>query len=219
MKVFVADGVLKVEGQEAEFVEKGNGKEYTVKIEQTKAENYLSFTLEQDTETNRFSMYVGGKKEALDLHEVNFTSNTSINDLSSVKNADGSVTLTMGALKQTSGESSGQKKDSQRIYLTGAIKDSLKKSAQVNAVILMIENLGEEISLDVKYTGTRDDASLNGLYDNIKLKANATTQVTLELGTLDWTTIGAINELRLYLTCADMTKENTVTVKLMTLAH
>ena len=213
VKIYVSDGVLKVNGKEGEFVAKGDGKEYTVEIMQTEKENYLTFTLEQGEENNTFRMFVGGKKQAMNLSDVTFATNEIVNDLSSVVNQDGSMTFTVGALKKDDLDDKRQ-----RIYFTGdAIKNTLKKSAGVTAIVIEIENLGEEFDLSVLYTGTRDPDTIMD-FGTQTIKANGTTVVTIETGALKWD-FGAINELRFYMAYADATTAHTITIKSVTLAY
>lgn len=212
VKVYVSDGVLKVNGKEASFVSKGAGKEYTVSVQQTEKENYLEFVLEQKGENSTFRMFVGGKKSAVALDKIEFTGNSVVNDVTSVKNQDGSVTLTLGGVKKSDLDDPRQ-----RIYLTGdTISDNLKKSKEVQAILFEIENLGEEFTLSIRYTGTRSEAPMDFLTQ--KVAANGKTVITVGTGTLQWD-FGAIKELRFYVESGDQTKEVTFTLKQMTLAY
>ncbi len=213
VKIYVSDGTLKVNGEEGNYVAKGEGKEYTVEIMQTEKENYLVFTLEQGEQSNTFRMFVGGKKQAMDLSNVTFASNSTVNDLTSIVNSDGSVTFTVGALKN---DKLSDKR--QRIYFTGdLIANLLKKSAEVTAIVIEIENPGDAFELSVRYTGTRDPDSVMDFMTQT-VTASGTTIVTIETGALKWD-FGAINELRFYMAYANGSVEHTVTIKSVTLAY
>lgn len=219
VKVFVEDGTLKIDGVEADFEAKGNGKEYTVEIKQTDEANYLRFTIEQGEESSAFEMFVGGKKQALDLSEITFGGNDSINELSTVKNADGSVTVTAGALKLKE-DGSRWEDETQRVYLTGSLfAQQIHKEKNVNAIVIEIENPGDEFDVIVRYKATRKGWE-NDILEFTKqhVKANDTTLVTIETGSLSWD-FEAVKELRLYLQYADVYQEHTITVKSIILTH
>lgn len=213
VKIYVSNGVLEVNGKEADFVARGDGKEYTVEIMQTEKENYLTFTLTQGERKNTFRMFVGGKKQAMNLSDVTFTTNEIVNDLSSVVNQDGSMTFTVGAVKK---EDLSDKR--QRIYFTGnVIKNTLKKNAGVTAIAIEIENPDEAFELSVLYAGTRDPDSIMD-FGTHTIKANGTTLVTIETGALKWD-FGAISQLLFYMGYEDTTKAHTITIKSVTLTY
>lgn len=209
--VYVSNGVLKVNGREADYVLKGAGKEYTVEIQQTESENYLSFDLEKDGTTHAFRMYVGGKKQRIELADLQFSNNQSINDVKETKNSDGSVTLEIGKVKNQ--ELQDQR---QRVYLTGKSLPKLIKKG-VNAIVFEIENPSNSVQIDFKYVGTKNTTIRD--FSSITVGANGTSVITIETSTLDWSLCGDIKEIRLYMTFAGETSAHTVTIKSISLAY
>ena len=213
VKVFVQDGSIQVNGVEPEFIQRAGGKEYTVEVAQTKTENYLTFSFIKDGKTDVFNMFVGGKKAALKLDKITFGSNAVVNDVTTLINSDGSVTVTVGALKKDDLDDKRQ-----RIYFSGdEIENNLKKSKNVSAIVIEIENLGQAFDLSVRYTGTRDTATILDFLTQ-EIPANATSVVTIETGALKWD-FGAINELRFYMDYKDVFTEHSVTIKAITLTY
>ena len=213
VKIYVSNGTLKVGGTEASFVQKGNGKEYTVEVKQNKTENYLNFTLDTGTETIEFKMSVGGKKEALELSKINFSTNNKVNDITSTTNQDGSVTVNMDGLKWKDENTKTPWDDaSQRIYLSGdELSKNLKKSKGITAISFMIENPGDEVELRIRFTGARKpDDVLDFITERIE--ANSTTLITVGTGALSWD-FGAIEQFRLHFTYGDVYKQNTIVIK------
>ncbi len=211
VKVYVSSGTLKVNGAEANFIGKGDGKEYTVEINQTEKENYLDFTLEQGTGNTVFRMFVGGKKQAIELAEVSFVGNDKINDNTVVKNGDGSVTVTMSGVK-TKEDGSHWEDERQRLHLVGdVLSKTLKKSMAINTIAIEIENSGEAFDLQIQYVGSRTPGEP---YDfaRQKVAAGTTTTVIIEIGAFKWDN-GTIDELWLYFAYADVLQERTVTIK------
>ncbi len=209
--LYVADGTLKIDGVEADFVAKGNGKEYTVEIKQDKKANYLTFTLEQGTESSEFKMFVGGEKKAVDLTKLSFSSNEVVNEITEVKNADGSVTVTAKGLKPKA-DGSRWDDESQRIYMSGdPLSDNLKKSKGITAIVIELENPGEAFDLRIRYTGTRKPDSVLDFIE-VHVEANSTKIITIETRALTWD-FGAINDLRLYLKHEDPYGEHTIKIK------
>lgn len=209
--LYVADGTLKIDGVEANFVAKGEGKEYTVEIQQNKKENYLTFTLEQGTESATFNMFVGGEKKAVDLTELSFSSNEVVNAITEVKNADGSVSVTAKGLKPKA-DGSAWDDESQRIYMSGApLSDNLKKSKGITAIVIELENPGEAFDLRIRYTGTRKPDSVLD-FTEVHVEANSTKIITIDTRALTWD-FGAINDLRFYLKHENPYAEHTIKVK------
>lgn len=211
VKVFVSSGILKVDDKEVAFTEKAGGKEYVVEIKQNDAQNYLNFTLENNSQITQLKMFVGGKKQAINLSEVTFGSNSNVNEITSTKNSDGSVTVIMDSLKFQA-DGSRWEDESQRIYLSGdALSQDLKKSKGVTALSIEIQNPGEAFDLQIKYTGTRNPDDVLDLAER-HVSADGTSVVTLEMGALSWD-FGAINQLRFYLKFPNTYQENIVTIK------
>lgn len=214
VKVFVSDGVLKIDGVEASYVEKANGKEYSVEVVQTEKSNYLNFTLEQGTETSEFNMFVGGKKEGIDISAITFSGNEIVNDASVIKNSNG-VSVTLYPLKDKADGSEWSDK-SQIIQLTGSeISSNLKKSKGISEIILEIENPGEAFDLVVKYTAARGNGTIFNLSEN-NVAANSTSILTIDMGSYKWE-YGAIEQLMFFCKYADAKQERTFTIKSITL--
>ncbi len=210
VKVFVSDGALKIDGKETEYELKGNGKEYTVEIKQIEKANYLNFTLEQDGETTAFKMFVGGKKQALNLSELIFDSNEKINEINAEKRQDGSVNVIIGGVKMKD-DGSHWEDERQRIYLSGDIlSQNLKKSQGVTAIIIEIENPGDAFDLLIRYTGTRKPDDVLDFIEQ-RVEANGTTLITIETAALAWD-FGAVNELRFYFQYDDVYSEHTIKI-------
>ena len=211
VKIYVEGGTLKINGTEADFIEKGSGKEYSVEIVQNKDSNYLNFTLEQDADKTAFEMFVGGKKEDISLNEITIKSNAKINDISVENNQDGSVTITTGGVKLKE-DGSRWEDETQRIYLSGGVlSDTLKKSQGVTAIAIEIENPGEAFDLSVRYTGTKNPDDILE-FTEARVEANGTAVVTIKTGALAWD-FGAINELRFYLKSDNVYQERTIKIK------
>jgi hypothetical protein len=211
VKVFVSDGTLMIDGKEADYELKADGKEYTVEIQQTETANYLNFTLDQNGEKSVFKMLVGGKKQALKLSDLSFSSNEKINEIDTVKNQDGSVTVAMGGVKLKD-DGSHWDDERQRIYLSGdLLSKNLKKSQGVTAIIIEIENPGDAFDLLIRYTGTRKPDDVLDFIEQ-RVSANGTTIITIETAALAWD-FGAVNELRFYLQYDDVYSEREITIK------
>ena len=219
VKVFVSSGTLKIDGQEGEFVTKGNGKEYSVEIKQDKTANYLNFTLEQDGESTEFEMYIGGAKKALDLSQLTFGSSAKVNDITSQVNSDGSVSVTLGALK-TKEDGSIVGDGTHTLYLSGKlIAETFKKSKGITSIVIELENEGEAFDLYVRYTGTRESYKGREIdFMQKRIEANGTTLITIDVSTLSWD-FGAIDEFRFYLGYADGAQDRAIKIKTIVTAH
>ena len=217
VKIFVSKGTLNVNGAQASVVEKENGKEYIVEIKQEETANYLDFTLETGDNTVEFKMFVGGKKEAVKLGDISFTSNETRNDLNAVKNQDGSVALTIGALKEKA-DGTAWDKEIQSVNLSGDIlQDTFKKSKGISAIAIEIENPGEAFELSVSYYGTKNPDEPKELYSQ-SVQADGTTVVLIEMGTFAWES-GPFNRIRLDFTYQDAKQERAITIKSMVLTY
>jgi hypothetical protein len=123
------------------------------------------------------------------------------------------VTLNVGALKK---QDVSDKR--LRAYLKGDIlENELKKSKGVMAIIIEIENPGDEFELSVSYTGTRSNGALMDFLTE-KVEANSSTSITIETSALKWD-FGAISEMRFYLDYADVSVAHTFTIKSITLTY
>lgn len=219
VKVFVSNGTLKIDGKEADFVQKENGKEYSVEIKQDKAANYLNFTLEQEGESTDFEMFIGGEKKTVDISQLTFGSNQKVNDITSQKNSDGSVSVTLGELK-TKEDGSVFGDGSHSLYLSGKlIAETFKKSKGITSIVIELENEGEAFDLFVRYTGTRESYKGREIdFIQKRIEANGTTLITIDVSTLAWD-FGAIDEFRFYLGYADGAQARAIKIKTIVTAH
>ena len=204
---------MKIDGKEADFVQKENGKEYSVEIKQDKAANYLNFTLEQEGESTDFEMFIGGEKKTVDISQLTFGSNQKVNDITSQKNSDGSVSVTLGELK-TKDDGSVFGDGSHSLYLSGKlIAETFKKSKGITAIAIELENEGEAFDLFVRYTGTRESYKGREIdFIQKRIEANGTTLITIDVSTLSWD-FGAIEEFRFYLGYADDAQDRAIKIK------
>ena len=99
--------------------------------------------------------------------------------------------------------------------ISGTQLQSLLQSG-AKSIQLEIENGGEEFKLEFKYTGTLDPI-VKPITATYTIQTGMSL-ITLEIGTLDWSKVGAMQSLQAYLTYLDKT-EKQITIKSMSVAY
>lgn len=207
--VYARQGKIFVDGKEAAYTARGEGKEYAIEIKQENAENYLDFLLETEDGNVNFKMYVGGKKSEFPLGALKYSGNQQLNDVSMEK-TDAGYEFTVGALKNTKVEDQRQ-----RVYFTGdQVAEMIKKGAQ--SITIEIEST-EDVEIGVRYIGTKNSTLRD--FTTQKLQANEPAVITIETASLDWSQFGAVKELRFYLKFDDVNVAHKFCVKSISVAY
>lgn len=203
--VYVQEGgTLKRNGVEPAYTEKAGGKEYKIEVQQNQDINMLNLTLEKNGDTVKFEMNVGGKKAGIATDKITYSALNNMNSVTT-EMIDGGVKIILGENAAVA---------TQIVSLNGTEIQSRLKSG-VKSIQLEIENTGDPFKLEFKYVGRQP--VVYPFTDTFEI-GTGTTNVTLNIATLDWSLIGAIKDFRMYLTYADM-QERSIIVKSVTVAY
>ena len=206
--VYAKEGTIKVNGVEPTYTVREDGKEYVIEVVQDKIENNLVLTLEHEGTTSEFSMFVGGKKAAIDSKAIKYSAlEKNSNTIASEKVDDG-VVVTVGTAPEGVGY--------QVVRMGGDAVQSVLKSG-VTSIQIEVENLNEDaFRLEIGYIGEKSAVvyKMATTYDIQK----GTTLITINVGTLDWKALRSIKELRFYMYFDEMQERN-IKVKSISVAY
>ncbi len=206
--VYSKSGTVKVNGSEPAYTEKEGGKEYVIEVKQNQAENNLVFTLEQDGETDEFSMYVGGKKAEINVKNITYSAlEKNSNTVASEKMEDG-VKVTLGVAPTGVTQ--------QIVRMNGDAIKNVLKSGVTSIQIELLNAETDAFMLEIGYIGDKSPVVYK-MATTYKVESGATL-ITINVGTLDWKSLRAIKELRFYMTFDEM-KERQIKVKSISLTY
>lgn len=192
--VFAQNGAtIKVNGVEPEYVQKSEGKEYKIEIKQDKEQNVLSLVLEKDGTESQLDINVGGKKSVFAINELSYERlSKSANAVTVIEKLPAGVRLSLGETTRTY----------HAFTIAGAQMSQLLR-AGAKSIQVEVENRGEPFKLEFKYTGTLDPI-VKPIAASYTVPTG-TSLVVLEIGTIDWSKIGAMQTLQAHLTYSDKT--------------
>ncbi len=204
LKIFASSGVVKHNGVEATYEQKANGKLYTIDVLQNQKANNAIFTLEQDGVSSEFILPIGGEKKSLSVKNLTYSGLKKNGNTVENNSVGESVSVKLGTAAT----------DYQSVVLSGEQFKQLKSG--IKTIKIEIENVGDSFTLECKYVGTKEPVvnTFTGTYSIER----GTTDISIDVSALDWTMIGSIKELRLYVTYPEM-KEREFIIKAITIEY